>query len=145
MNQDFSVSVTAGTTVQTWMDPARPAGTLGTGDLGASSRLNSIVSHPELRYVGVIGTAIFLRAKVAGVVGPYDGALGGRLFTAWRVENPPWPGEASPYVFGFTSPAGQSSVQSFTPEVEGHYTIGFKRTAGGIFILHFDVGGVISI
>ncbi|MHB9005064.1 MAG: hypothetical protein ACYC6C_13590 [Coriobacteriia bacterium] len=137
MAQDFVLAVTAGASVSTWQDPANPG--------VAASRLHSRAGHPELRHVGTVGTQIEITATVAGVAAPMDAALGGRLFQAWRIENPAWPGTGfyspiTPYVFGFTSPAGQSSVQRFTPRVEGHYTVGVRRQDGGSMLLHFDVG-----
>jgi hypothetical protein len=132
MSQDFEVAVTSGASIATWQDPPDPG--------VAASRLHSRAGVPELRYVGTVGTPIVITASVGGVSAPMDAALGGRLFQCWRIENPAWPPGTQPYVFGFTCPAGQTSVQTFLPEVEGHYTVGIRRKDGGSVILHFDVG-----
>jgi hypothetical protein len=133
MPQDFSIAVTSGATLQPWNDPPRPVGTLGGDDLGAPSRLNPVIGHGHTRWVGTVGTEIELTATVIGMLpGPLDAALGGRLFSAWRAETP------EP-VFAFSSPAGKSSVQRFTPLTEGHYTIGMRRTGGGEVLIHLDV------
>ena len=130
--QDFIVSPTAGLTLQPWQDPERPPATLSPSDAGAPSRLNPIPGYGHKMFVGVVGTEIELTATVAGVAGPLDAALGGRLFTRWFVE--------TPCVHGFTSPAGQSSVIRFTPWVPGHYCVGIGRVNGGTVLVHFDVG-----
>ena len=72
-------------------------------------------------------------ASVAGVDAPLDGALDGRLFYGWFAE---WASASAPLV---TSPAGQSSVRSFTPLEPGHYTYVLRRRGGGGCILHLDV------
>lgn len=158
--QDFEVSFTAGVTFEDWNDPAlppnpplhnplhNPALPVGPGNPpdidpnhnpalpvgpGAPSRLHPIEGYPHKMYVGTVGTEIELTATVGGVDGPMDAALGGRTFVPWRVENPP------PHVFGFTSPAGQSSVIRFTPPAAGHYCVGVGRTGGGAVLMHFDV------
>jgi len=132
MSQDFTIAATAGASLSDWYDPAA---------VSAPSRINSIDGFPQRRYVGDVGVPIEITATVAGVAGPFDAdpVLTGRLFRCFRVENPPWPGHTMPHVFGFSYAAGKTSVQSFTPEIEGHYTIGFWRDNGGIYLLHFDV------
>lgn len=131
--QDFTVAPTAGLTLQPWTDPERPPGTLSGTDPGAPSRLNPVDGYPHKKYVGTVGVQIELTATVGGVAGPLDTALGGRLFTFWRAENPVG------QVFGFTSPVGQSSVMSFIPPAEGHYCVGVGRVNGGTVLVHFEV------
>ncbi len=131
--QDFTVAFSAGVTQSTWLDPARPVGTLGPSDLGAPSRLNPHIGRPHLRWMGTIGSAVTLTATVSGTAGPLDAALGGRLFTCWIVEQP----TATP--LPISHPAGQSSVQTFTPSAAGHYTLAIERSAGGKVFMHLDV------
>jgi hypothetical protein len=76
--------------------------------------------------------AVTIRATVAGVLGPLDAALAGRLFLWMNVESP----GAAPLI---TSPVGQSSVASFTPSVAGHYCLALRRDGGGGIFLHLDV------
>ena len=130
---DFDAALTSGTAIATWDDPQRAPGTLGSDDKGAPSRINPSYAASLLRATGAIATEIEITATVGGVVAPLDAALGGRLFQAWAVE---WPGAIMPV---FTSPAGQSSIQRFTPAAAGHYTIGIRREGGGAVILHVDV------
>lgn len=131
--QDFTASFSAGVTQTTWLDPARPVGTLGPSDLGAPSRLNPHVGRPHLRWMGVAGVAVTVTATVSSVAAPLDAALGGRLFTAWLVESP------APGPLPISHPAGQSSAQTFTPSTAGHYTFAIERSAGGKVYLHLDV------
>lgn len=141
--QDFTVAFTAGVTNTTWLDPLLPPNpefgepghnpALPVGP-GTPSRLNAHVGFPHRRYVGAVGAQIEITATVGGVAGPLDAALGGRLFTlVWAVEHP------QPGPVGFTHPAGQSSVQHFTPTTAGHYTIGIERAGGGKVFMHLDV------
>lgn len=131
--QDFTVAITSGTTMRAWEDPTRPPDTLYLGDPGAPSRLNPHPGIPHKMVVGQVGTQIELTATVGGVAGPLDSTLGGRLFWAWDVER----AQAAP--ISFSSPAGQSSIQRFTPTAEGHYTIGIARDTGGAVLIHIDV------
>jgi hypothetical protein len=126
----FEVDVT-GVTLVEWADPARPAGTVDAGDPGAPSRVNSKVGTQQKMRLGTVGTPIELTATLTGVVGPLDATLWGDLFIAWIAEQP--------VVTGLVSPAGQSSVQSFTPTAPGHYTVGMFRAGSGAVIVHFDV------
>jgi len=129
--QEFTIGI-SGVTQSTWLDPARPSGTIGPLDPGAPSRLNPHVGRPHLRWIGVVGTQITISAQIAGSL-PFDFSLGGRLFTAWAVEHP----QPGPVVF--TSTVGKSAQQKFTPTTEGHYSIAMARAAGGTVIVHIDV------
>lgn len=80
-----------------------------------------------------MGVQITITATVGGVSAPMDAGLGGRLFKPWTVESP------SNVVAGWSSPAGQSSVQRFTPDRAGHYVLGLQRAAGGAVLLAIDV------
>jgi hypothetical protein len=126
----FEVSVT-GVTLVEWADPARPAGTVDAEDPGAPSRVNSKVGTQQRMRLGTVGTPIELTATLGGVAGPLDSALGGKLFLAWFAE------QAG--TVGLVSPAGQSSVQSFTPPTPGHYTVGMFREDSGAVLVHLDV------
>ncbi len=129
---DFTLRIASGATLELWKDPARPAGTQGGSDPGAPSRLNPLPDAPHRRWVGTIGSPIVVRATVNGVEAPLDTALGGRLFKAWWVE------QAGP-ADGPTGTAGKSSEQTFTPLVDGHYTLGVERDQGGAIFVHVDV------
>lgn len=120
---DFTVSV-SGATVEQWLDPAIT---------GAPSRLNPREGRAMRRLVGTVGSPVTLTATAAGLFGPLDTALGGRLFECIVAE--------SPVVYGipFTIPtAGRSSVQRFTPPAAGHYLVYMRRPGGGSWFLHVD-------
>lgn len=121
---DFTVRIREGVTLRTWEDP----GVVGV----APSRLNSRPGYPQRRWVGTVGVRIELAAVVAGVEGPDDTDLDGRLFETWFVERP-WPPQWLAY------DSGRTSVRWFTPPVPGHYTIGFRRHDGGAVHVHIDV------
>jgi hypothetical protein len=124
MSSNFSVAYTDGVTVEPWNDP--PSG-------GVPTRLNAFEEHGHLRHVGEVGTEVEISATVGGVLAPLDAALGGLLFTFHFAE---LPGIVAPAV---SSPAGQSSIQRFTPPAAGHYTFKLKRPTLGAVILHLDV------
>lgn len=130
--QDFTATLSAGVTQSTWLDPARPAGTIDANDLGAPSRLNPHIGRPHLRWKGVVGTQVTVTARIGGAL-LLDAALGGRLFTAWLIES------AAPGPLPWSHTAGKSAQQKFTPSTAGHYTIAMAREAGGTVILHLDV------
>lgn len=123
---DFRLRFTAGATLEVWEDPADVPGE-------RPSRLNARPEHEHTRHVGETGNAIHVTALVGGVLGPLDAALGGALFSATFLESPVFP----PPVL--SSPAGQSSVQQFTPSVVGHYTLKIQRPGHGAIICHVDV------
>lgn len=120
---DFGATFTAGVTGATWDDPA-------SGD--KPTRINPRPGQPHRRWVGSVGVQVTITARVAGVSAPLDAALGGRLFTATIGEAP----GALPVI---SSPGGQSSVQRFTPEVAGHYSVVLRREGGGGQWLHVDI------
>lgn len=126
---NFAARFTAGATSVTWEDADTP------------SRINPKPDHPHRRFTGTVGVAVTFKATVGGVEGEIDSNLGGKLFEAWWIEHPGDPIASSPGGPGptFSNPAGQSSVQSFTPQKTGHHTIGFRREDGGAFVLHLDV------
>jgi hypothetical protein len=119
---DFGIAF-AGAPLAPWLDPP-------TGDL--PSRINPTPTRPHLRRRATVGAEVELAAVVAGVTGPLDAALGGRLFLGWWIEHPT---VGPPAV---AVPAGQSSVRRFTPELAGHYTYCLRRFGGGGLILHVD-------
>lgn len=122
--QTFTVSATAGITVGIWEDPSSGA---------LASRINPDPEHPHLRYLATTGVEVEFSASVAGLgAAPLDAVLGGALFAAGLAE---WSGAVKPPV---TAPAGQSSVQRFTPPDPGHYTLVFRRDLGGAVTLHID-------
>lgn len=131
--QDFTAAFTAGTSLEPWTDPARPAGTLGPDDVGAPSRVNPHVGRPHMMTTTTGGTPVEITATVGSSVGPLDAALAGRLFTAWVIEQP----FVAPV--SWSHPAGQTSVQSFVPQSEGHYTLAMGRPGGGTVIMHLEV------
>ena len=99
---DFTAGFTGGVTLERWTD--LPAGS-------RPSRINPVPNRPHLRRLGEVGALITITAHVAGVTAPLDAALGGRLFVSWLAE---YPSASSP---SLSSPAGQTSVQRFTPTV----------------------------
>jgi hypothetical protein len=122
---DFSAGFTSGApSLLIWRDPATAS---------LPSRINPAASHPHRYRRGTVGVEIEVSARVDGVTGPLDAALGGRLFMAWLAEYP------SQHAPPLSHPVGQSSVQRFTPTIAGHHTLVFRRAGGGGFILHVDV------
>lgn len=120
---DFRAEFTSGTTAVPWDDPA----------LGARpGRLNPRAEHPHRRVQGTLGVQIEISMRVGGVLAPLDAALGGQLFTAFFAESAVFPPPA------LSSPAGQSSVQRFTPTVAGHYTLRVVREGHGSLFVHVD-------
>jgi hypothetical protein len=119
----FEATFTDGATIAPWNDPASG---------GVPTRLNAFGEHPHLRFTAVAGVEVEVSASIAGVVGPLDATLGGLLFAMTFAEIP----VALPPAI--TSPAGQSSVQRFTPPEAGHYTVKLKRPQNGSVFLHID-------
>jgi hypothetical protein len=120
-----------------WLDPRAVDG--GGQPTGAPSRLNPRNGHPEKRYEVAVDEMCEIRAVVDGVEAPPDSALGGRLFFPGNVEYPPPPPMDPAYPpLHFTSEAGRTSVQYFTPRAPGHYLLYIRRPAGGQVMVHFD-------
>jgi hypothetical protein len=86
------------------------------------------------RYVAAINVPVVLQAVVGGVLGPADGALGGRLFAAAVTEAPNFPAAA------LWQPVGFSSRVTFVTDRVGHYTIRIRRPDGGNEHIQLDVG-----
>jgi hypothetical protein len=120
---DFSASFTAGALLVPWLDPQ---------DTIRPTRLNPSTDHGHTRRVAVRGAPVTLKATIAGVLGPLDAALAGRLFLWMWVETP----GVDPLL---ASPVGQSSVVSFTPVLDGHYCLVARRAGGGGIFLHLDL------
>ena len=115
---NFTVAVTGNASIASWTD----------------DRLNPVPSHPHLYYdVVLTGGTVTLTATVNGVSGPLDAAIPGETFTHSFAEVPVWPAPA------ITSPAGQSSVCSFTPKNLGLHLLMMRRTGGGAVGIHFYV------
>jgi hypothetical protein len=126
---NFDLRLAAGASLAQWHDPDPAPNTADS----RPSRLRPHPGQPFLRWLGKVGILVELRAIVAGVEAPLDGALGGNLFTAFFAEQP----YGGPH--GMTQPAGQSSRVRFTPLTPGHYLVGIRRTNGGAILLHLDV------
>jgi hypothetical protein len=127
---DFTLEFFGGGVVP-WIDPPSVAPP-------APARLGADPGHPHTyRRVSVPGpgaTTVQVKARVGGVLGPADGALGGRLFThAWA--------ETSGVPPIITTAAGVSSVMTIylLPAHAGHHTLRVGRLNGGGVIYHFDV------
>jgi len=115
---NFTVAVSGNVATAEWTD----------------DRLNATATQPHLYYeVTLSGGAVTLTATVGGVAGPLDGALGGELFTHYFAEVPLWPAPA------ISSPAGQSSVCSFTPKNLGLHLLMIRRASGGAVGIHLYV------
>jgi hypothetical protein len=121
---NFRTHFTSGVVLKPWTDP---------DSVSSAGRLNPQAEHAHKRIVGTVGVQVELTARVGGVEAPLDGALGGNLFTASFDETP---SVSLPVI---SSPGGQSSVQRFTPNVVGHYTLRMLRPSGGAIIHHIDV------
>ncbi|HZL96815.1 MAG TPA: hypothetical protein VFB99_24380 [Vicinamibacterales bacterium] len=127
---DFTARPTAGFTVEIWEDaefndPDPPAGLY-------PSRINPLPGAPHRYYRVITGSLVTIKATVGGVEGPLDAALGGRLFTSSFGEWPIWPTGGLPAI---SSPAGQTSVATFTPLVGGHLLFTMRRTDGGAVLI----------
>jgi len=120
---DFTARFSAGVTSTVWDDHP------GIG----SSRINPQPTHPSNYQQGTVGTPITVLCTIGGVEAPLDGALGGHLFSSDFAEHP------CPYPILAAGAAGQSSAQSFTPSVVGHYLWVIRHNGGGAIALHLDV------
>jgi len=115
---DFELAPTAGVAVQ-----------LATVDV----RANPCASKPQRIFAGSVGTQITVTATRNGAVGPSDASI--YPLEPWVPLLTEWSG-ATPDV---TSPAGYSSIQSFTPAAPGHYTLVMSRAGGGAVGIMFEV------
>lgn len=120
---DFDVRVASGVELRRWSDPVGPN--------GEPSRVRPHPGHDQLYWLGKVARPVVIRCSVAGVEGPLDAALGGRLFAAYLAE-----GFGPPL---FTGAAGQSSVISWTPTSAGHHLVGIRRPDGGAYLIPFDI------
>lgn len=123
---NFEVRITAGASRVIWTDPPT---------LTKPSRLNVDPVHPHTYREVVVGEPVTLSAIVDGVVGPLDAGLAGDLFTWWFGEVPQWPAPS------MSSPVGQTSVVSFTPQHPGHHLVVFLRSDGGRVLVPFEAIG----
>ena len=122
---NFTARVTNGAAAVPWVDPA-------TGS--APSRLNPLAAHLPRYLKATPGVSVVVSAKVGGVEGPLDAALGGELFQAWLAE---WSGPWAPVV---TQPGGQTSVVTVALGAMhvGHFMLVLRRENGGAVVIHFD-------
>lgn len=128
----FTLAMTSGVTLREWDDEARAVGHFGADDPGAPSRVNPKIGRPHRYWECVVGAAVEARASVPGLGdAPLDSELGGQLFYPWQV--------GGPAPVGFASPAGQTSVVTFSCAVAGHYTLALGLdNGGGAVIFHVD-------
>jgi len=104
----------------------------------APSRQNNDPEHlASYRLIDVTSgdVTVEVRATVAGVEAPLDGALGGDLFVAAWKE---WSGLYPPAI---VHASGQTSVTTFVVGEEhlGHFCLAIRRPNGGAVLLPFDV------
>lgn len=123
---DFDLAFSSGVALEPWDDPQSVSP-------DRPSRLNPQPDHIHKRHVGTVGVQVELTARVGGVDGPLDATLGGELFSPSFLEAPALPFPA------LSTPAGQSSIQRFTPLETGHYTLLLSRSNHGGIIVHVDV------
>ena len=116
---DFDARFSAGVTLTIWDDHA-----------ASVSRLNPKPTHPHKYQRATVGTEVEVRMTFEGVEAPMDADLAG-LFSSDFAETP----AATPPI---SSPAGQSSVQRFTPNAVGHYLWVMRHEGGGAIGLHLD-------
>ena len=129
---DFDAKYTSGIAVANWEDPEDPPAGLYKG---APSRLNAgPIKHLQFR--ASLTVLVEVSMIVAGVLGETDANLGGRLFSAWWIEEPYTAQVLA--LPAFSNPAGQSSVQRFVPTSAGHHVFGVRRDTGGALIFHVE-------
>lgn len=116
---DFSIRFTAGVTPTIWDDHAT-----------AVSRINPRPMHPHKYQRATVGIEVEVRMTWGGVEAPPDIDLA-TPFSSDFAETP----GAVPAI---TSPAGQTSVQRFTPNAVGHYLWMVRHEGGGAIGLHLD-------
>lgn len=120
---DFTLKISSNVTLTDWVDAASAT---------RPTRLNPKEGHPAKRLKVTVGETVTLTAVYGGTEGPLDSALGGRLFHGDHVEAP------HIWALGWSSPAGQSSVQSFVAAVAGSYTVQLRHEGGGAILVHID-------
>lgn len=126
---DFSVRIASGGTPATWTDPA-------TGS--APSRLNPFAAHPHRSINMLPGSALQLRVTLAGVDGPLDAVLVGKLFL-WSWADRP----SVSYLIPTVTVVGQTSVLDFAAGTftgkPGHYAILCWREGSGGVVVPWEV------
>lgn len=122
---DFDLRPTGGVTLATWIDEPT---------VDAPSRTNATAGRPHTYWRVTPPALVEVRAIVDGVFSPFDGVLGGRLFTASWGE---WSG---PYPPSIGSPSGHSAYMTFllTAAHLGHFMLTVEREGGGAVLLHLD-------
>lgn len=121
---NFDARITVGATLAVWVDAATAT---------APTRLNPNPAHPPKHRRVEIGSVVAVKATVAGVEGPPDVLLGGKLFAAHFAEVPVWPPPA------IASQPFHSSVVTFTPKYLGHHLLVMAREDGGAVGVPFFV------
>ncbi len=120
---DFDVRFSSGVSTSPWLDPE---------DTGKPSRVNPKDGYTMKRAVGTVGVPVEMTARIDSGEAPLDSELDDRLFFVILVE---CPGPRPPMI-----PAlAQTSVQTFTPLLAGHYHVRWRRPDGGIWHLHVDI------
>lgn len=124
---NFTLRPTSDVATVPWEDPA----------LGErASRVNPSAVAPHRHFVVPAHEEVEVTVTPDGAVeGALDSALAGNVFVAWFAEVP---GDRGLWPI-ITQPAGQSTVQRFTPHKAGHYTLVVRRLVGGAVIFHVDV------
>jgi len=137
---DFYLVAVGAPTLETrvWEDPA--SSTL-------PSRIGNVNERQHRRLVGQVGVVVTLQAILNGQTGVQPDTVTG-MFTMWAVEFPTDAGQP----MRFVPVAGMSSLQRFTLNGEGHYTLAVRHedvggtppqsNAGGVILYHVDVEGV---
>lgn len=120
---DFELRVT-GATLETW-----------DGSEVVPSRLNPRGGRSMHHYVAQVGDTVTLTASLDGVEAPLDSELDGKLFFASTAQRP----QAAKWEPAWSSPAGQSSVQSFQVEYLGIYTVYMRHVDGGSVFVNLNV------
>jgi hypothetical protein len=114
---DFLARIASGALATPWSD----------------ARANVDRARPSKYHRAIVGSEVAMHAVVGGVGAPLDTALDGRLFSSDLGE---WPAPYGPT--SISSPAGQSSIQRFTPPAAGHYLWWIRRADGGAVGIHLD-------
>lgn len=125
---NFRARFFAGVSVAPWDDPSSLS-------LQRPTRLNPSPGHPFLREVCTVGVEVELQAHITGLGwAPLDAAFApDPVFFPLEIFE--YPGPIRPVT---SHPVDQTSVQRFTPDTPGHYTLRFYRPQGGAIYLHLD-------